>query len=329
MIKKYKTAGLSESEWQALRLKFVREGMVGGSDASTLLGLNQYKSEINMFYQATGLVETPNKMNGAMLHGKQLEDYVAKCWQYWDGTEEGWVANTLADRKIKRYRKVKNILVNTKHPYLFANVDGKIIEHPDKGKEPGILEIKTISGYSADMWEGGIPPSYYVQLQHYLLVTGYTWGEIMYLKDGRELGCITFEEDKEFQERIATRAASYNARVLQAMSELGRYPDMTQDEKMQLVTQYEPDADQTKAFDAFISEKHKKRQEDVSVFATDDVYEYVKSYVSLQDEIKKIEADKQLEQNRIKQYMEQNGATIMVMPDNGKVTWRTKFTVKL
>jgi putative phage-type endonuclease len=329
MIKKYKTAGLSESEWQALRLKFVRESMVGGSDASTLLGLNQYKSEINMFYQAIGLVETPNKMNGAMLHGKQLEDYVAKCWQYWDGTEEGWVANTLSNRKIKRYRKIKNILVNTKYPYLFANVDGKIIEHPDKGKTPGILEIKTISGYSADMWEGGIPPSYYVQLQHYLLVTGYTWGEIMYLKDGRELGCITFEEDKEFQERIATRAASYNARVLQAMSELGRYPDMTQDERMQLVTQYEPDADQTKAFDAFISEKHKKRQEDVSVYATDDVHQYAKSYSALQDAIKQLEADKQLEQNRIKQYMEQNGATIMVMPENGKVTWRTKFTVKL
>lgn len=328
MIKRIKTAGLSENEWQTMRLSLVRSGMVGGSDASTLLGLNPYKSEINMFYQAIGLVDTPNKMNAAMLHGKQLEEYVAKCWQYWDGTEEGWVANTQADNKIKRYRKVKSILINDKYPALFANVDGKIVQHPDKGKQPGILEIKTISGYSSDMWEAGIPPSYYVQLQHYLLVTGYKWGEIMYMKDGRELGCITFEEDKEMQKRVLDRATEFKMRVMTAKRELEMHPDLNPDEKMNLVMDFEPEADATKAFDQFISEKHKKRTEDVTIQADDRMVEAADDFVKLQDQIKILESGKTLKQNEIKQYMERHGATIMMLP-TGKVTWRTKFTVKI
>jgi len=329
MIKKYKTANLTETEWQQMRKRFVLSGMVGGSDASTLLGLNPYKSEINMFYQAVSLVDVPHKMNAAMLHGKQLEDYVAKCWQYWDGTEEGWVSNTQANNKIKRYRRVKSILVNDRYPSLFANLDGKIVLHPDKGTEPGILEIKTISGYSADMWESKIPPSYYVQLQHYLLVTGYKWGEIMYLRDGRELGCVTFEEDKELQMLLNTKAEAYQTRVLQTLQELSMNSELDENEKLQIASQYEPNADATKAFDSFISEKHKKRQDDVTVWATDEVTATVIRYNELSSAVKQMEAVKQLAQNQVKQFMEKNGATVMVLPNNGKVTWRGKFNLKL
>jgi len=126
MIKYTQTSELSEPQWQELRQSFVNRGMVGGSDAGTLLNLNKYKSPINLFYQAVGQNKLPNIMNQAMMHGKQLEDYVAGCWQYYDGTEEGWVANTLADNKIKTYEKVRAIIENTEYPFLFANVDGII-----------------------------------------------------------------------------------------------------------------------------------------------------------------------------------------------------------
>jgi len=214
------TAKLTEAEWQSLRQSFVREGMVGGSDAGTLLGLNPYKSPINMYYQAIGVSNLPNMMNSAMLHGKQLEDYVANCWQYYDGTDDGWVANTLADNKIKKYKKVKSIIQNPKYPMLFANIDGVITHHPNYKKQ-GILEIKTISGYSSDSYEGGIPPSYLIQLQHYMLVCELSWGEVCYLKDGRQLGCVTFEADKELQERIIFEAQDFQNRVKKARQEIG------------------------------------------------------------------------------------------------------------
>jgi len=320
------TAKLSESEWQNLRHSFVDRGMVGGSDAGTLLGLNKYKSPINLFYQSVGISRLPNKMNGIMLHGKQLEDYVAKCWQYYDGTDEGWVENTLNNNKIKSYKKVRAIIENRKFPTLFANIDGKITKHPIHGRKAGVLEVKTISGYSADSYEAGIPPSYLVQLQHYLLVTEWSYGEIVYLKDGRELGCVTFEANRGIQDSILLAAEEFHNRVMAAKKEIEKTNDVN--EQIQIASHYEPDADNSQAFNDFVSEKHKAREEEVTIQGTDECGQWALSYTKLNAGIKVLESEKQLFQNRLKQVMEKEGATTMMLP-NGKITWRKSFSVKL
>lgn len=323
------TSKLTESQWQDLRQSFVDRGMVGGSDAGTLLGLNKYKSAINLFYQAVGVNRLPNKMNGAMLHGKQLEDYVAKCWQYYDGTEEGWVENTLNDNKIKTYKKVKAIIENPKYPVLFANIDGKITKHPNYGRKAGLLEIKTISGYSADSYEAGLPPSYLLQVQHYMLVTGWEYSEICYLKDGRELGVVTLEADKELQDRILHAAMDFNARVMEAKREISLCPpSVDNNEKLQIASQFEPDADSTQAFNEFISEKHKAREEEITIQGSDEHEQWAFNYKDLSERIKVLESDKQLYQNRLKQVMEKDAATTMILP-SGKITWRKQFNVKI
>ena len=237
-----KTAHLSEEQWQDLRYRFVTEGKIGGSDAGTLLGINQYTSPINLFYKALGLVNFSNKMNNAMMMGKLLESHVASCWQYYDGTDDGFVENQLAGRKIKKYRRVKAIVENPDYPMLFANLDGKIISHPDHST-PGVLEIKTISGYSSDNYEAGFPPSYLVQLQHYMLVTGMTWGEICYLKDGRQLGLVTFEADKELQQRILVAATEFQKRVKMAQQAMRESGLSNVDELMSVAAQFEPEPD--------------------------------------------------------------------------------------
>lgn len=320
------TAKLSEAEWQTLRQSFVDKGMIGGSDAGTLLGLNKYKSSINLFYQAVGINQLPNKMNGIMLHGKQLEDYVAKCWQYYDGTDDGWVDNTLNNNKIKSYKKVRAIIENRKFPILFANIDGKITKHPIHGRKAGVLEVKTISGYSADSYEAGIPPSYLVQLQHYLLVTEWSYGEIVYLKDGRELGCVTFEANRGIQDSILLAAEEFHNRVVLAKREISKSNDVN--EQLQIASYFEPDADNSQAFNDFVSEKHKAREEEVTIQGTDEHEQWAQSYTHLNANIKELESEKQLFQNRLKQVMEKEGATTMVLP-TGKITWRKQFNVKL
>jgi len=317
------TAKLSESQWQDLRQSLVHKGMVGGSDAGTLLGLNKYKSAISLYYQALDIAHLPSKMNSIMLHGKQLEDYVAGCWQYYDGTEEGWVANTLADNKIKNYKKDKAIIINPKYPNLFANIDGIITKHPQYSTK-GILEVKTMSGYSADTYEGGIPPSYLIQLQHYLLVTGYKWGEIVYLKDGRDLGCVTFDADKQIQDSIISASDEFNRRVMLAKAAIGEEQDPNI--KMQIASEFEPDADNSMAFNDFISEKHKARENEVTIDGTDEHEEWARAYKDLNFQIKTIESEKQLYQNKLKQVMEANGATIMNLP-NGRINWRKQFNI--
>lgn len=327
MIKRIPTNNLSETEWQELRSTFVREGMVGGSDASTILGINKYKSSINLYYQSLAEANLPNKMNGAMLHGKQLEKYVADCWQYYDGTEEGWVENTLKDNKIKRYSKINAILINDKYPFLFANVDARIKQHPVYGKKPGILEVKTISGYSADSYEGGIPPGYLFQLQHYLLVTGYTWGEIVYLKDGRELGCLTFEADKDLQQMIIDAASDYHNRIKLAKELISSAE--SEEERQTIIAGLEPLADSTQAFNLFISERHKARENEVVMTGNEQHEEWAIAYQSESEEISQHEEQKRLMQNRLKQVMETNKAVVMMLPNGGKITWRKQFNVKL
>lgn len=326
------TSKLSESEWQSLRQGFVTKGMIGGSDAGTLLNLNKYKSPINLFYQAVGLSQLPNIMNSIMLHGKQLEDYVAQCWQYYDGTPEGWVENTLQKNKIKSYRKVKAIIQNPKYPALFANIDGQITNHPVYGKQKGILEIKTISGYSADSYEAGIPPSYLLQVQHYMLVTEMKYAEICYLKDGRDLGIVTFEADKELQDAIIREADAFQQRVLAAQKTIAEYrlqnPYADENELYGVIAHLEPEADNSEAFSHFLSEKHKARETEIQMQGTSEHQEWAEQAQAYSQAIKEAEDDKRLYQNKIKQVMEQNGATVMALP-NGKVTWRKQFLINL
>lgn len=326
------TAKMSESEWQTLRQSFVTRGMVGGSDAGTLLGLNKYKSPINLFYQSLGLSMLPNKMNHIMLHGKQLEDYVAKCWQYYDGTEDGWVENTMNENKIKSYRKVKAIIENPKYPALFANIDGQITNHPVYGKRKGILEIKTISGYSADSYDAGIPPSYLVQVQHYMLVTGFEYTEICYLKDGRDLGLVTFEADAEIQQSILTEANKFQSRILEARQTIQQFiasnNNYESEDLYGVVAHLEPEADSSEAFNHFVSEKHKIRENENTMAGTEELLDWSEKYSNYNQKLKEVEEDKRLYQNKIKQAMEQANVSVVNFP-NGKITWRKQFIVKL
>ena len=152
------TAKLNEAEWQTLRQSFVTRGMVGGSDAGTLLGLNKYKSPINLFYQAIGISTLPNKMNHIMLHGKQLEDYVAKCWQYYDGTEDGWVENTLKNNKIKSYRKVKAIIEGRRRgvEFIYQNPkEAALIVAKAYAFDPVIMEEAILALAKSKYWSTG------------------------------------------------------------------------------------------------------------------------------------------------------------------------------
>lgn len=317
---------MSEEEWQFARREFSLKGCIGGSDCAVLLGLSKYKSAISLFYNAIGLSPLPSLMNNALLHGKQLEDYVAKCWEYYDGTDEGWIANTMANNKVNKYRKYKKIIVNPKYPYLAANIDGIITKFDGKKCSKGILEIKTISGYASDSYIGGIPPSYVCQINHYMLVTGFKWACICYLKDGRELGRVVYEADPAIQEAIIQTASEFQSRV-QAYKEATK--DITDEAILwQIASAFEPDADSSDDFNRFISEKHKAREEEVSIIGSDIENDLAVKYVDVNNEIKVLEEEKQLLQNKLKQHMEKNAATIMSLP-SGKITWRKSFLVKL
>lgn len=67
------------------------------------------------------------------------------------------------------------IIRHPKYPFLFASLDGTLIDK--KTGEMGILEIKTSSpsGMQKESWREQIPPHYFCQVLHYMNVTGYSF----------------------------------------------------------------------------------------------------------------------------------------------------------
>lgn len=143
---------LTHEQWLAAR----RTG-IGGSDASTVVGLNPYSSLFYLYNDKLGLL--PEKEDSeAMRQGRDLEQYVAERWM---------------ERTGKRCRRNNTMWRSLEHPYMLADIDREVV-----GENAG-LECKTTSVYNrADFAAGNIPPTYYVQCMHYMAVMGY---ERMYL----------------------------------------------------------------------------------------------------------------------------------------------------
>ena len=171
------TLEMSKTDW----LK-ARQTGIGGSDVAAVLGIDPYKTALDVYREkiAETPAETPD--NPALIAGRKLEAVVAEWF------EEATGYRVLNDFKIRRHRK---------YPFLIANIDRLIVSQ--NGRGTGILEVKTTNRYSFRHWtDEGIPPQYYAQLQHYLFVTGHRWGAFAVLVDGREFYRFEVGRDEEF-----------------------------------------------------------------------------------------------------------------------------------
>ena len=150
MIQKISTLDMSREDWLEHR-----RHSIGGSDAATIVGLNPWSSRYELWADKLGKIP-PKEENEAMRIGHDLEEYVAKRF---------------CEATGKKVRRENSILRDPKLPFAHANVDRLIV-----GEKAG-LECKTTSVLNLGRYKGGeYPPNYYVQCQHYMMVTGYdTW----------------------------------------------------------------------------------------------------------------------------------------------------------
>ena len=146
------TKGMDIEEWRNLRRK-----SLGGSDASVIVGLNNWKSSYTLWADKKGYL--PNtEDNEAMRIGSDLEEYVARRFTEATG------------KKVKRRNYM---FLHDKYDFITANVDREIV-----GEKAG-LECKTTNVFAKSDFENGeIPLYYYCQCMHYMAVMGY---EKMYL----------------------------------------------------------------------------------------------------------------------------------------------------
>lgn len=129
-----------------------RRSGIGGSDAGAVLGMNEYKSPIAVWQEKTNRTPIDESDNDYLRIGRDLEDYVASRFEEETG--------------LKVY-KCRDMLQSVENPFMFADVD-RLVEGEDAG-----LEIKTVSPYKSNDWDGGnIPKHYELQCNHYMAVTG-------------------------------------------------------------------------------------------------------------------------------------------------------------
>ena len=134
-------------KWEAMR-----NIGIGGSDASTIAGINRWKSPYQLWLEKTRQVEP--------------EDISDNEYVYWGTVLEQLVADRFCELTGKKVRKC-GMMQSLTHEFMLANVDRLVV-----GENAG-LECKTANGFKAKEWEGdNVPDSYYLQCQHYMAVTG-------------------------------------------------------------------------------------------------------------------------------------------------------------
>lgn len=171
--------------------KKLRRSGLGGSDISTLLGLNPYSNRLQLYLEKVEGFEPDLSDNEAIVWGNLLEDTIAKRYSEITG-KEVYESNTV---------------VHPAYPIFLANPD-RII----KGEKRG-LEIKNVGNRTASLWgESGsqiIPEYYYIQIMHYMFVLDYDFWDVAVLIGGQELRIYTFERDKEFDQIIINAGTKF------------------------------------------------------------------------------------------------------------------------
>ena len=92
--------------------------------------------------------------------------------------------------------------------FFIANLDG-VLKNKETG-EYGVLEIKTTSVWNKKEWEEDtIPQSYYAQVQHYLMLTGYKFAYVAVLIGGQQYKEFKVERSEEDIELIRNKATEF------------------------------------------------------------------------------------------------------------------------
>ena len=179
------TKQLPREDWLAVR----KQG-IGSSDAAAAIGLNPYKSQLELWMEKTGRDESLPKLD------PQDEESPA----YWGNVLEPIVAWHYSKRSGNRVRRINAVLQHPdpKLPWMLANIDREVIGADDVQ----ILECKTAGINGARLWKEGVPEYVQLQVMHQLAVTGKQAADVAVLLGGQHLEIHRIERDESMIARL-------------------------------------------------------------------------------------------------------------------------------
>ena len=182
-LKLVKTNNLNREQWLT-----VRKGGIGSSDAAAAVGLNPYKSQLELWMEKTGrdggLPKTdPNDETSPMYWGTLLESIVAAHY---------------TKRTGNKVRRINAVLQHPREAWMLANIDREVVGADDVQ----ILECKTAGMNGARLWKEGVPEYIQLQVMHQLAVTGKQAADVAVLICGQELQIHRIERDETMIARL-------------------------------------------------------------------------------------------------------------------------------
>ena len=179
------TKALPREDWLAVR----KQG-IGSSDAAAAVGLNPYKSQLELWLEKTG---RDGNLPKADPHDEESP-------MYWGNLLEPIVAAHYTKRTGNRVRRINAVL---QHPdpdkaWMLANIDREVTG----SGEVQILECKTAGINGARLWKEGVPEYVQLQVQHQLAVTGKAAADVAVLLGGQHLEVHRIERDESLIARL-------------------------------------------------------------------------------------------------------------------------------
>jgi len=153
-----------------------REDSIGGSEVSTIMGLNPYESAYALWAKKTGKIPSLIEENWAIRFGKAFESPILGLWSQEHPEYEVFTTGTYQDALL---------------PFRHANPDA-LARHRETG-EWIVVEVKT----ARSTWDS-VPAGYVAQVQHYMdilglkqaaivAVAGMTWYDTWVTRDDFEI----------------------------------------------------------------------------------------------------------------------------------------------
>lgn len=260
-----------------------RQHYIGGSDVGSILGLNKYRSPLDVYLEKTGEIKPPDLSGNPAVHwGNRLEDLISDEYAVREG--------------VRVRRRNKPIRLKDANSWAGANLDRSV------DGQRKVFEAKTAGQYMTKDWgeEGTdeVPDTYLTQVHWYMGITGYQKADLAVLIGGRDFRIYRFDFDAELFQMAFDRCDAFWHRHV-----LRRTPPAPTCER-DLQTLYAVDNGR-------------------SVVASEGAIEWHASLVELKKEIKQLEAKKKDLEFALKSELEGNAELLVSPDGAPLVTWKS------
>jgi putative phage-type endonuclease len=170
----------------AEQLEIRRRG-IGGSDAAAIVGLDTYRSAVDVWMDKLGLSEEQDMEPEPAYWGNVLEEVVAREFERRSGLP------------VRRHTAT---MFHPKYHWMLAHIDRRIT-----GQQRG-LECKTINAFAG--WKLDQPlEKHLIQVQHYMAVTGFEMFHVAYLIGGQRFAMFEVPRDQELIDMLIDAEADF------------------------------------------------------------------------------------------------------------------------